>query len=253
MDENSFKTSSCPLCGVEMQAAAGADRVRCPYCGHEYTLVQAGSVSHGPVFQLPLPPGPPPSGCQIEVNPQYVRIVHPLGNSEFLMLALCSLTLDFFMWGWYAVGLRAAGDMAWAFIFSAPLLLVLLGLNYYTLASLVNHTVLLLTRDELTIQPGPLPWIGKKRICSADILQFYCQKTVFSKGRNRRDVSLYAYQYELFAITRDNHSRLLLDNIARAEIASFYEEQLRQLLGIASPAVPIDLSGAEAKGNPGYI
>jgi hypothetical protein len=57
-----------------------------------------------------------------------------------------------------------------------PGILLALAVGYYSLARLVNSTVVTLTSGELSIRHGPLPWPGNRTVPVHNVKEFRCQR-----------------------------------------------------------------------------
>ena len=77
----------------------------------------------------------------------------------------------------------------------------------------------------------PLPWLGEKRIQTAELKQLYCKEKL-QRGKNS-----VSYTYQLYAVTRDNQQLQLLSNLDTPDIALFLEQQLEAWLKIEDKPV----------------
>jgi hypothetical protein len=100
------------------------------------------------------------------------------------------------------------------------------GLTYYTLAGFFNRSRILVTRQEVVIAHGPLPWRGNLRISALDLEQLYCQEEA-NRGKNGT-----YYRYQLSALLRDGRKIKLLSNLSKPDTALFIEQQIEKWLSI---------------------
>jgi hypothetical protein len=105
-----------------------------------------------------------------------------------------------------------------------------IGVTYWTLARLVNHTTVRLSSGQLTIRHGPLPWAGGGTLSSGDLAQLY-REEVLHRSRNGVRAS-----YRLSAVLHDQSKRRLLTCDA-ADTALYVEQQVERYLGIADRRV----------------
>jgi hypothetical protein len=156
-------------------------------------------------------------------------------------------------WRWFHVGyvLLALICIAWTvlpallyaswFEGDAPTLatvglLLFLGtgalLAYMVLTGLVNTTRIEVSRDELRIQHGPLPWFGNVTRPGRELTQLYGQEV---KGKH-------ATTYKLLALDREGHEVLLLEHLDNKEQVLYLEQALERGLGIEDRPVDGELA-----------
>jgi hypothetical protein len=104
---------------------------------------------------------------------------------------------------------------------------VLLGLyiTYYTVAKLVNRTVVHVAPEQLSIRHGPLPWPGNRTIELSNVEQFECRKAVSHNYQGDEWVT-----YTLVAVLHDGRELDLLWRIGSPEAAHVLEYETRQWL-----------------------
>src|SRR5215467_6387425 len=75
----------------------------------------------------------------------------------------------------------------WRWTFGQLSGVAFLGYSSYFLATtLLNRSTLRLSRTELVVRHGPLPWPGNLAIALSDVLCVRCQKHKYSKGGRYR-------------------------------------------------------------------
>jgi hypothetical protein len=118
-------------------------------------------------------------------------------------------------------------ESAWFLVQLLLLPGVLLGLlaTYWTVAKLVNRTVVRVAPEQLLVRHGPLPWPGNRTIELSNVKQFDCRKAV---SRNYRgDVWV---TYTLVAVLQSGRELELLWRIGSPEAAHVLEYETRQWL-----------------------
>ena len=167
---------------------------------------------------------------KIEKDGQSARIVQRWFSLKYVPMAFFCVAWDAFLCFWYSMAF--GGDMPWIFIvFPIAHLAVGIGLTYSTLCGFINRTVLEVSREELTVWFEPLPWLGEKRLKTADLKQLYCKEKV-TRGENST-----TRQYQLYAVTRDDKEIQLLSNLDTPDVALFFEQQIEGWLRISDRPV----------------
>jgi len=223
----SLITLTCPSCGGKVQVNDRDGRFVCQYCGNEH-LLQTTAVRVEPDVIRPRVPVPP--SVRIEKDGTSAAIYQRWFSFKYIPMAFFCVAWDSFLIFWYSMALGQG--LPWIFIvFPIAHLAVGVSLTYSTLAGFFNRTVLEVTRDELAIWFEPLPWLGEKKIKTADIKQLYCKEKA-TRGKHG-----YRYSYQLFAVTRDDHQLQLLSNLESPDIAQFFEQQIESWLKIKDQRV----------------
>ena len=110
-------------------------------------------------------------------------------------------------------------------LFATPHALIGLGLIYYILSLLLNKTTVNLTRSEVSVHHGPMPWYGAKAVAASDIDQLYAKERV--GGRRGTQVT-----YEVHMIDRQNTHRKLVSGLDSPEHALYVEQEIEAYLEI---------------------
>jgi hypothetical protein len=125
----------------------------------------------------------------------------------------------------FSYTLVAAGDAPWGFwVFPAAFVAVGVAGTYFTLAMLINRTLITVREDRLAVSHGPLPWPGNKEVRAAEISQIYVAAS--SSGES------YAVMFQ----TKDGHSGDLVTTSAVDE-ALYLEQQIEKYLRIVDRPV----------------
>jgi hypothetical protein len=132
---------------------------------------------------------------------------------------------DGFLVVWYGI----------AFSQNAPLIMIIfpvlhvavgVGVTWFTLACLINRTVIRAGYDRLTVRHGPVPWPGRRTLRAHDLSQLYCEQ----RERRDRDGDV-RRRYHLNAITLEG-DRIKLLAVDDLDQARFIEQQIERFLGI---------------------
>jgi len=102
-----------------------------------------------------------------------------------------------------------------------------IGMAYYTLAGLLNQTMIQVKAGELMIRHYPLPWWSNKRIQALDVKQIYTREKVSRSKQGSVD-----YTYEVHAILDDATKEKLVGGLKEPELALYIEQTLEKHLGI---------------------
>jgi hypothetical protein len=151
-------------------------------------------------------------------------------------MAFFALVWDAFLFFWYGTVIGTGAP--WIFsVFPLIHLAVGVGITYSTIAGFVNRTVVELTREELSIWFEPLPWLGEKKIKTADVKQLFCKQR-FTRTKNGTRVT-----YQLYAVDRDDQQIKLLDGLDSPDMAKFLEQQIESWMHISDQPVVGEYAG----------
>jgi hypothetical protein len=154
-------------------------------------------------------------------------------SGKYVFLIAFALFWDGFLVFWYSmVGGRVDSPVFWF-----PMIHVGVGVfvTYSAVAGLLNRTLIRVSRSEVSIKHGPVPWPGNKAMTGADLKQLYCKECV---SRSRNGTSL---TYELQAITHSGRTIKLVGGMDTSEQALYLEQEMEKYLGIADEAVKGEL------------
>ena len=177
-----------------------------------------------------------PSRFQVEEDGMSTRITWRWFNPLIhLFLAFFCVAWDGFLFMWYGIALGAdTGDSPVSIImvlFPIAHVAVGVGLTYFTLAGFVNRTRIEVSRNQLTIRHGPLPWKGNQDLPGRQLTQLYGEE-VISRGKNGVTIT-----YELIALDRENRKVKLLSGLTEKDQALYLEQTLERRLGIEDAPV----------------
>ena len=149
----------------------------------------------------------------------------------YLPLLFFCIAWDAFLVFWYMQA-PAAG---WIFvIFPIGHVAVGVGLSYYTVAGLLNRTVVRVGRGQLTVRHGPVPWRGNWTLSTTELRQLY---SVEQPPRSRKGVPTYTVQ----AILASGRTLPLLGGLRDTGQALYIEQAFERHLGIADRLVGVEL------------
>jgi hypothetical protein len=177
-----------------------------------------------------------PPGLQVEDEGTATRISWRwFGLKHLLLLGFC-IVWDGALLAVYTSVLTSGNAPLVSLLF--PLIHVGVGvwLTYTALAGLLNRTEIDVSRAELTIRHGPLPWPGNKTLPGRSLAQLYVGE-VFTK-RNASQTAV----YNLLAVDREGRKVTLLTNLEEKDQALYLEQVLEQRLGIEDASVDGELA-----------
>lgn len=111
-------------------------------------------------------------------------------------------------------------------LFALPHFLIGIGLIYYIICLVVNQTKIRVSRSEVVVRHGPLPWWGSKTISARDINQLYTRERI-GRGRNSSRAS-----YEVHMIDQQSTHKKMITGLESAEYAFYIEQEIEKYLGI---------------------
>jgi hypothetical protein len=165
-------------------------------------------------------PVPQPKSIHMDYDQDTLIFRRHWFTPDVLPMLFFAVFWDGFMLFWYiAAFTQNQIEMA---IFGLLHLSVGVGITYYVLMGLFNHTWIRANSEALTVTHGPIPWFNR-RVASPDVEQLYIRTTSYSVN-NR-------YHYQLTALQTDGTMQGLLDSPNPRELV-FVEQQLEQHLGI---------------------
>ncbi|MCO4771904.1 MAG: hypothetical protein KDA24_17870 [Deltaproteobacteria bacterium] len=217
--------------------------VSCRHCGAIYDLTRKGArpTAEVPPFggaevaaeappkeSLDRAPAPLPEGFQVERGREgLLRVRWRWFRPVAFFLVFFCVAWDGFLITWYSMGL-ASGDQMPLIFFLFPLahVAVGVGLTYWTAALFLNRSTVTVTRDELRVSHGPLPWFPSPRISVGELEQLYVERKV-SHRKNGTTVT-----FKVMAVTRSHTGRKLIGGLEELRQALYLEQEIEQVLGI---------------------
>lgn len=178
-----------------------------------------------------------PPGFQVEDEGTATRISWRWFGLKYLaMLGFC-VVWDGFLFFWYGTLLSSEHPPLVAALF--PLIHVGAGvwITYTTLAGLLNSTRIDVSRSELTLRHGPLPWPGNKTLPGRSLAQLYVEEVTQTSNKGRQTTT-----YHLLAMDREGRKVKLLTNLEEKDQALYLEQLLEHRLGIEDAPVDGELA-----------
>lgn len=230
----------CTECGRTIPAAdINLDLVlaKCSHCDNVFSFADK--------FGLPPSDKPTveqPKGIHVENWGTDLTITYRWYDHSTWLLVLFCLFWDGVLVAIYSAMisqlLSGKFDFGLAFGLLFPLIHVAvgLGLTYTCAAMFLNRTTIRISRGDLHVSHGPLPYGWAVTLLAADVQQLYC---VRKEHRNKNSTS---YTYDLNALLRSGVSQTLVKNISRYERARFLEQQIEQHLVIDDQRVAEEAS-----------
>jgi hypothetical protein len=120
-----------------------------------------------------------------------------------------------------------------------PLPFVLLGLMlaYQGLAGVLNHTKIEVSREQLTLQHGPLPSSGNLKVPGHHFTQLFGVEQVLSHKGGKTTCT-----YDLFALDREGGKVKLITGLMEKDQVLYLEQALERRLGIEDTPVDGELA-----------
>lgn len=174
-----------------------------------------------------------PTKIQVEEYGQSTVLSWRWFKAQHLFMAFFCVFWDGFLVVWYGTLLRSEHAPLVAALF--PLLHVGAGvfLTYSTLAGFLNTTRIEVSRSELTIRHGPLPWLGNRTLPGRELTQLYGQEVRGNKG---------SLSYSLFALDKQGRKVKLLSGLDDKDQVLYLEQALERRLGIEDSPVDGELA-----------
>jgi hypothetical protein len=173
---------------------------------------------------------PLPARFQVDDNDGATRITWRWFTPAHIFLLLFCLAWDGFLVMWYGIALFTDAPLIMS-LFPLIHVAVGVGLTYTTLSGLVNRTTIEVSRSQLTIRHGPLPWTGNRTVPGREFTQLYGEEQAKTNKGNT------TYSYNLIALDREGRKVELLSNLTDKDQVLYLEQTLERRLGIEDAAV----------------
>ena len=243
-------TLECPSCGGQTRFSADTEILVCEYCGNQHSFrLPDPTTGYTPAAVLGAKnhktPGsalaqgesallrPRPGQVSLQKDADRLELVWCWFSWKYLPLAFFCIAWDSFLCFWYSIAFSM--DAPWIMIvFPIAHLAVGVGLTYFTLAGFLNHSNVVIDRENFSVSHGPLPWLGNLRVPVSQVEQIYCQE---KSGRRNNSPT-----YQLSVILKNEGKKNLLSNLDSPEIGFYMEHQIENWLNIADRPVRGELS-----------
>lgn len=205
-------------------------------------LAQASDKETGRSFGQDAPLVARPARVRVENEGSELRLSWRWWSWRVCFLVFFCISWDASLVFWYSVGIANPAFPWIFFVFPIVHLAVGVSLTYFTLAILVNRTVVLVDQEELQVRHGPLPWLGNLRIPVDQIAQLYVGDA--ANGDHGSEANIWSfrrrYSVALRVLLRDGASRTLL-RLEDLELALYLEREIEKFLGIPDKLVEGEL------------
>ncbi len=162
-----------------------------------------------------------PEGISIESEGP-VQIIHYEWYSNFYIPIIIFFALwDLFLIGYFIQELGRHANILELVVVSAPQTLIGAVMSYFSIAIIVNETIIELGNSELKVTHTPLPWRGNRTINVCDIQSVECERGGGSRHSPSIDIVLYF---------KNGGRRTLLSMIQNRETADFIKKQVREFI-----------------------
>ncbi|MCA9717071.1 MAG: hypothetical protein H6713_03855 [Myxococcales bacterium] len=255
---------SCRSCGAELDGGQLDRRlaiITCSHCGAIFDLARRGgggvngaastaedTSDRAGEPQVPRG-GDTPERAPVAM-PSHFRVERDGGRLAVrwrwfqwsdIFLLFFAIAWDAFLVGFYAMmslANDAPGPMKIImYVFPLAHVAVGVGITYRALAGLLNTTTLVVEERTLSVRHFPLPWWPAPKIPVDSLEQLYATKKI-KHGKNTATVT-----YELRAVTREHHGRLLLAGLQSLDQALWLEQEIELLLNIRDRPVAGEVKG----------
>jgi DNA-directed RNA polymerase subunit RPC12/RpoP len=226
---------SCTRCGAPI-AHEDIDldlaMARCAHCGTVFKIKEPALPPDVPPMRE-RPAVPLPKNVEVKQEGDGLVISYRWFTPAFIFMIFFAVFWNGFMVVWHGISLASG---AWFMsLFGLLHTAVGIGVGYYTLAGLVNRTVVHVELGTLSITHTPLPWFGSKRVAVDDIRQVYCKEKI-SRSKNGTSVT-----YEVHAVLENAAKEALMKRLQEPEQALYVEQQIEKYLGIEDRPVAGEL------------
>jgi len=174
-------------------------------------------------------------------------VTHPQGElvlawrwftPQLIFIAFFCVAWDSFLVFLYTTAFTQGGPLI-MYIFSIAHLAVGVALTYSTLAGFFNKTTVKITRRELSVSHGPIPWFNNKSIAVHELTALNIEPSANADSFNFQSTARWGQstgmaKYQLNAITNNGKSIPLLTSLNSAEKAAFVKQTLQKELGLKS-------------------
>lgn len=226
-------TLKCPNCAAPLRSDdlnLSTGIIKCGHCGVLSTI--PGSAPGTPVQGFrPRVEVPQPPDLDVEQSAQGLEIKRRWFSPAVLFLIPFCIAWDGFLVFWYSAAFGDAGAPWIAKVFPIAHVAIGVGLTYFTLAALVNSTVIRARGGLLSVSHRPMPWAGNVEFDTSGITQVFCKE---QSWQNKNDGN---HHYEVWAVLHDSTTKKVAGAGLTLEQALFIEQKLERSLGIEDKSV----------------
>lgn len=160
-----------------------------------------------------------PDKLELHNRGSHIEIVWKWFGWQIIFLTGFAVIWDGFLFVWYSMAFGAApsvGGINLMVLFPLLHVAVGLGFTYYVIAGWFNRTHILVSRGEIAVGHGPIPWPGSKLLPAADIKQVWASE----QGSRSSDGPV---TYQVAAVTRGGRNVKLVTGLESREQALYIE------------------------------
>ncbi len=173
---------------------------------------------------------PIPQGLDVQHEAGGLRLSYRWFSLKYIVFAGFCVLWDGFLIFWYRTALQNPNPGNIALWFPLLHVSVGVGLTYWTLAGFLNRTVIRVSQGSLSIQHGPLPWLGNRTVQTSEIRQLYREEIV-STGRRGTTSS-----YPVSAVLHSG-GKLKLITTDAPDLSLALEQEIEKQLGLTDVRV----------------
>lgn len=175
-----------------------------------------------------------PARVRVEDTAEGLRLTYNGGRGVFgILLVFALIFMGVSAMGFYSS--MSGGSLNLADMMYLPILFPVIGLAliYFSLAKMLNKTVLTAGPAGVSVRQGPIPWFGNREVPSADIDKIYCEsyERKSRSGEGPVSVSMAFILYRLCAKLTSGRKVVLLADLDQCYEAFFVNRQLSRQLG----------------------
>ncbi len=138
---------------------------------------------------------------------------------------------------WYVIIIIIYNQKGFTNITDIPWIFTVLAicLSYVAIGRWINKTKIEVTKLQLKISHGPLPWTLTSKIATSDIKQLYVKE---ERIRTNITDGEFLMTYDLHTIDKVGEDEILIMGLNSNEQALYLEQEIKKYLGIENQVVP---------------
>ena len=244
----------CPDCGAQIPAEdldLQTLLARCRKCDSVFSFADAARAEMGRAALRVAGPEaaaevPRPPRIRVEEGPATWVARWRWFSPVVLFMVLFCIAWDGFLVFWYSMAFATHGP--WLMVVF-PVLHVAVGisLTYGSLATLLNSTTIRVSRGELEVHSGPLPWIGNRTLPAVRVKQVF-SRVAYTHNYNGATWNNATWNgaawnngkpsLALFAVLEDGNTIRLAGGLNASSEAAFLQQQLERRLNLRPTPLP---------------
>ena len=224
----------CPDCGAAVAAQdVNIDKLlaKCAGCGNVFGFGQLAEAERAQTQRRSGPPVEPlarPRRMEVHEGAGTWSATWRWFKPGLLVLVLFCIFWDGILGFWYSMAFMRSSPLL---VKLFPVLHVAVGviLTYATLCGFINRSTVEMSRTQLSIRHGPMPWLGNRVLSPTQIDQVYEER----RGSSNTRTGNTTYNYAVFARLTDGGKLALLTNLQDENEARFLAQQIADHLRMA--------------------